>query len=159
MTGSDLVVPVTGELVPADDPAAIARALDQLASWQRALADFRRALTGLLVEEAQRQGTKTLHLQGAEVTLTGGSKRTWDVDRLLEELAAAGLPHDRLVDLVKWTPRVNASVARQLRAANPEYARILDDAQSEEPAPWRATVELAPDPALPAGHDDDVVDE
>ena len=139
-----LVIPGTGEIVEPDDPAAVARALDGLGALQRQLGDVRRHLIELLVEEAQRQGTKTLHVQGGKVTLTGGTRTRWDLDKL-NELEQAGLPAERLNAFLRpkvtWSP--DGNVARQLRGANEEYRRIIDEARITEPAPWGCKVELA----------------
>lgn len=138
----ELIVPGTGEVVAPDDPAQVARALDGVLELARQLNEVRGVLTALLVEEAQRQGTKTLHLPGVTATLSGGTRLKWDVEKL-RELEGAGLPHERLNAFLRpaVTYRPDGNVARQLRA-NPEYARIIEAARIEEPAPWRATVKL-----------------
>jgi hypothetical protein len=140
----ELVIPGTGELVSPDDPPAIARAVAEVAELQRRLYEFRTDLTALLVEEAKLQGTKTLHLPGTTVTLSGGTKTKWDVDKL-RELELAGLPAERLNELLRpaVTYSPSGTIARQLVGANPDYRRIIEEARSEEPAPWRATVKLA----------------
>jgi hypothetical protein len=139
----ELVVPGTGEVVAPEDPAQVARALDGVLELARQLHEVRGVLTALLVEEAQRQGTKTLHLPGVSVTISGGTKLKWDVDKL-RELTGAGLPDERLTAFLR--PAVTYSpdgrVAKQLAGANPEYARIIGEARVDEPAPWRASVKL-----------------
>lgn len=144
LTEGLLTIPGTGEVINPGKPVEVARALDSVCELLNLLGSCRRALTELLVEEAQRQGTKTLHLDQAKVTISGGTRLKWDVAKLLE-LKQAGLPEDRLNAFLKpaVTYSPSGTIARQLEGAgNPEYARIIQEARTHEPAPWRASVEL-----------------
>lgn len=96
------------------------------------------------MEEASRQGTKTLHLSNANVSVSGGSQVEWDVEEL-NKLLYAGLPVERFDDLVTVivSYKVNAAVAKQISAANPDYAEIISKARSEAPAAYRVSVKLS----------------
>ncbi len=131
----------TGELVPTTDTAKVADILRHLRDYRQQLMEGVKACEAVLIEEARRQGTKTLHVDGAEATITGGAKLEWDVE-VLDELRAAGLPDERYADLVliEHTYKVNAAVARQIAGANPTYAAIVERAKSYADAPVRVTV-------------------
>jgi hypothetical protein len=139
-----LTIPGTGEVVNPENPVEVARALDSVCDLLNLLGSTRRALTQVLVEEAQRQGTKTLHLEGATVKISGGQRLKWDVGKLLE-LRSAGLPEVRLTDFLKpvLTYKPDGRIAKQLEGSgNPDYSRIISEARSYEEAPWSASVEI-----------------
>ena len=131
----------TGELVPATDTTRIVDILRHLRTYRNELMQAVKACEAALIEEAQRQGTKTLHVDGGEATISGGSRLDWDVE-ILEELPAAGLPDERYAELItiEQVYKVNATVARQIAAANPAYRAIVDRARSYVEAPVRVTV-------------------
>lgn len=95
----------------------------------------------VLLEASRIQGTKTLHLEHATATITGGSDLNWDLDQLAR-LLAVGLPDERYNELVvpTITYKVSAAIAKQLEAANPAYAEIIASARSRVEKPWRVTV-------------------
>lgn len=133
--------PVTGELVDLRDLTAVAGAVEQVRDAERMLYLFRRdVLTAAVRLHSQRQGTKTLHAGTVDLVLGGGTKIEWDGEGLVGGLLAAGLPQERIDELVKWEPKVNARVAAQLAAANPAYAEAIDAARTIEPASWYVTV-------------------
>ena len=141
-----IVLPHTGEIVHPDRPAQLARALDNVREMARQLSRARAALEEALVEHARVQGTKTLHLDGLKAEVTGGSKVEWDVSLLEEGLLKAGLPEERLGDLitVEHTYKVNRNVAKQLAGINDAYFEAIEAAKTVLPAPWR--VDTAPEP-------------
>lgn len=95
----------------------------------------------VLLDESRKQGTKTLHLPAGTATISGGAAVVWDVEKL-RELHNHHLPPERWDDLVTMivTYKVNAAVAKQLEAANPEYARIVGEARGWEDKPWRVSI-------------------
>jgi hypothetical protein len=124
---SELPNPLTGELVNASDPAAVAEALDGLREhkWQvqTAISLFERAAADV----AEKAGTRTLRAGGFKLEVSGGREIDWDVETLEADLEAAGLPQERLRELVTYEQvvKVNAAVAKQIEAANPAYAEIV----------------------------------
>ena len=138
----ETVVPYTGEILDLRDLRAVAQIMAEAREREREIARFRRNLGLVLRLESRRQGTKTLHLDGVTVEITGGSKPGWDVELLREGLEAAGLPPERMKDLIRETVTysVSARVAKYLEAANPTYAAVVSRARRDEPEPWRVTV-------------------
>lgn len=144
---TDLVVPDqildirTGELVPAADIPRVADILRHLREYKDSILAAIKLCEAAIVEESRRTGTKTLHLDGAEVTITGGPRLSWDVS-VLEELRDVGLPDERFADLVviEQTYKVNAAVAKQIEAANPVYGEIVGRARSYVDGPLRVGV-------------------
>lgn len=130
----------TGELLPAtpENAADLMVAARDLRTRLNALI---KDCTDVLVEESRRQGTKTLKLEGATATVAGGSETAWDLE-VLAQLLAVGLPDERYEELIKTTVTytVDARVAKQLAAANPNYKRIIDAAKTTIEKPWRVSV-------------------
>lgn len=95
----------------------------------------------VLLDESRRQGTKTLHLTHGTAEITGGAALEWDLGTLLD-LKELGLPDDRYDQLVVATTtyKVDARVAKQLEAANPEYAAVIGRARHYVEKPWRVTL-------------------
>jgi hypothetical protein len=140
MSSTELVIPYSGELVDLTNPGSCARALEEIRSIESRLREIKGVLTTVIVEEATRQGTKTLHFQDGDFSVSGGSTLEWDIEEL-EKLRDAGLPEERFYDLVKTVVsyKVNAAVAKQISGANPEYAAIIERARQEGPAPFRVS--------------------
>lgn len=138
----EVVVPGTGELVRLDEPGEVARGLAAVREMKHLLDDVRATLEAALVEEARRQGTKTLHLGELEVTVYGGKELEWDFEVLEAGLRDAGLPPERLTALITHTVtrRVNQTVVRQLEGVNPDYAKAIAAARSYRTVAWRASV-------------------
>lgn len=137
-----LLNPETGEILPATAENA-AVVLQALRRTEDRIKDAKRYCTDILVMESKRQGTKTMHMpDGSIATIHGGSEVVWDVEKLQDALVEAGLPEDRLEDLISTTVefKINNSVARQLAAANPAYAEAIEAAKQRVPAPERASV-------------------
>lgn len=128
------VVPYSGEIVSLDDPPACLKLLTEVRELEAQLRDLKDDLTEALKLEFSRQGTKTLELSGIKATLGADSEIVWDPG-ILEELRDLGLPEARMNQLVTAEVRytVNGSVAKQVAAANPEYADVIERAKSRAP--------------------------
>lgn len=131
---NELVVPTTGELLDLGDPAACLKVLSEIRDLETRLKEAKAALTEALSHEFSRQGTKTLEIDGMKAELRGGSEIVWDIETL-EQLRALGLPGERMDALVttEVTYKVNSSVAKQLSAANEDYAAVIESAKSVIP--------------------------
>lgn len=136
------IVPLLGLVVNLNDPSEVAKAMQAVRNAKRQLDEVRADLERVLVDEAARQGTKTLHLDKAEVTVTGGPTTVYDQEELLK-LIDAGLPHERYDALVKAKVEyvVDKRVIAQLRGSgNERYVEIIDNAAQEVERPYRVSV-------------------
>lgn len=146
MTSTELVLPEalvdirTGELVPATPEKAV-ELLAVARDMRARILDLVKDCEAVLLEESRRQGTKTLHLPEGTAEISGGTALEWDIDELAK-LLAVGLPDERYGELVVTTvsQKVDARVAKQLEAANPAYAEIIERARRQVPRPWRVSV-------------------
>jgi len=139
---AEVVIPLTGELIALADPEQVAEALERLQEAKKQLDDVRSVLMDALRLEAERQGTKTLHLDGFKAVVSGGEKVEYDTLELADELRKLGLPEHRIGELIVETVnyRVDRRVAKSV-ATNPRYAEALERHSQVVPAPWRVTVE------------------
>jgi hypothetical protein len=137
-----IVLPFSGQQIDLRNPDEVADGLDQVRDLKRRLDGLRGLLENVLRLRSRELGTKTLHLENVDAVVSGGSRPEWDVELLSERLRAAGLPEQRLDQLIVATVsyRVDQQVARELRGANPAYAAALAEARRDVPAPWRVTV-------------------
>ena len=140
-----IVVPLTGQVVNLRDPFEVAAALEDVREVKRQLDELRALLEGVLRLEAQRQGTKTLHLGSLDAVVSGGEKSDYDPELLTELLRDAGLPEERISEAIVETVsyKVNQLVLRQLAAANPDYKAAIELSKSTVPVAWRVTVKGA----------------
>lgn len=139
--GRCLVNLETGELLPAT-VANAAACIEAAREMKRRIDAVVYDATAFLHGESQRQGTKTLHMDGRTVTLTGGASVDYDTAELMLRLAAAGCPDERIAEAVPMeiTYKANRAVLRQLAAANPEYAEAIRGSEIQVEKPYRASV-------------------
>jgi hypothetical protein len=125
---TELVVPGLGTVVDLADPAACAFALDDIREMERQFRYLKTELTERIVEAARVEGTKTLHFPGGTVTVTTGEDYSYDAEEIEVGLRAAGMPENRIREVVKETVsyKVDAVKARQAGAANPAYAEVVE---------------------------------
>jgi len=137
-----LLIPYTGAIVDLREPAEVAQALADVRDLKRRLDELRALLEGVLRLEAQRVGTKTLHLEGIDAVVSGGPRAEYDAELLMSRLRACGLPEERVSQAVVATVtyKPNAAVLKQLAAANPDYRRAIDASRTTVEAPWYVTV-------------------
>jgi hypothetical protein len=142
---TSLVLP-TGEVVDLADPASCAVALARVNELQSYLAEMKGAITEAFIEEARRRGKNEIELgDGTSVKVTHNYDLHWDHQALEDALRAAGMPEERIreiiVEEVSW--KVKAVEANKAAKANPEYAEAVESA--------RTTVEKRPTISLPRG--------
>lgn len=130
----------TGEIVEAT-PAKAAELMVAAREMRGRLLGLVKDCEAVLLDESRKQGTKTLHYPEGTATITGGQDLIWNLEILLQ-LRDRGLPEDRYNELVVATVtyKVNAAVAKQLEAANTEYAEVIGMARSYEAKPWRVSI-------------------
>ncbi len=145
VTIREILNPVTGELVPAEDINGVAHAVKALRDLNTRIRDAVADATTVLVEESRRQGTKTLALANVTVVVSGGPETVWDVEQLRNLLDERGCPQDRIEALIKTevTYKVDARVAKQLAAANEEYAHVIELCKSTNGKPFYVKVKEA----------------
>lgn len=134
VTGMELVVPFSGEVVALDDPEHCAKILGEIRELETKLRELKGYLGNALMEESRRQGTKTMHFPGLEVKINTPTEISWDYE-VLAELQEAGLPEERFNDLVMMEVnyKVNGSVAKSISSSNEVYAEIISRAQTRVP--------------------------
>lgn len=136
--------PLTGELVPASDVPKVAVALAALREYKGRVLDGIREAEAIVLEASREQGTKTLRFEdGTVAEVSGGSAVEWqDVDGLEQELREAGLPDDRLGEVIRVTVErvVVTGEANRVARANPVYAEIIERHRSRVEKPWRVSV-------------------
>ena len=142
MVGGELAIPGIASLVNIEVPEEVARALHDIRNLESQLRDAKRDLVSILETHATNRGTRTMHLAGVDVVLTSKRDVVWDIEALESKLRRAGLPEERLNELIKETVSrsVNANVAKSVAGANPKYARIIKACRSETEGSTSATV-------------------
>lgn len=140
----ELVNVLTGERLPASAENA-ALVIDAAREMKGRLQDVIRDAEDFLADESRRQGTKTFHVPGFTVSLSGGDSVSYDPEKLAEALRAADCPEERIDAVVVQTISysVNRSVLRQLVQANPDYKAAAELAEIRETKPLRASVKGA----------------
>jgi hypothetical protein len=136
---NELVVPGIGQIVNLDDPPEVAGALGKVRELESMLRSVKSELTAALVYASQRLGTKTLHLENCDVTIKSGSSTVYDPIEIEAGLRAAGMPEERIREIVKETVSysVDAVKAKQAAGANPLYAAVIaKHSQTEEKQPY-----------------------
>ncbi len=137
--------PATGELVPASDINGVAEAVKALRDFSQKIRDAVADATVVLVEESKRQGTKTLPLANVTAVISGGDETVFDIETLRTDLETLGCPQERLEALIKTeiTYKVDRRVAKQLSAANEDYAEAIEASQSVVPKPFYVKIKAA----------------
>lgn len=141
----ELVVPGIGEIVKLDDPGAVALAMDAIRDLQSRLKEVNAELTDALVYHSKQWGGKTLHFEGGKVVIKGGKETEYDATEIEEGLREAGMPEERIRQIVKETTTytVVAVEAKRAAATNPDYAKVIEaHSRTIEKRPY-ASISLA----------------
>ena len=142
VTEKGILNPFTGELVPRDDLPAIAGAMEMLRERRNSINAVLSEFTQAVILQSVLAGTKTIHLDDCTLTVSADHEIEWNHEMLYNELTNAGLPPQRVTELVQITVsyKVNASVAKQIAGANPAYRQIIEAAQTKVPKTQYVTV-------------------
>lgn len=137
-----VLIPRTGEVIDPRDTAACVNALDDLRRLGFEIAAAKRALSQAVAEHRQLVGKNTFTVGGRAVEVKGGEKKTIDPLILGRGLREAGMPEERVDDIVQpsVTFKVDARAAQQAGKTNPKYQAALDRATTTEEAPWTITI-------------------
>ncbi len=147
-TSTDLaiIVPVTGQVVNLEDYRECSQALDSIRDIEADLRRIKAELCRAIAFEAERQGTKSLPLpDGRKAMLSGGVETTYDEQKMEEGLRAAGMPEERIREIVveEVSYKVRAVEAKRAASANAEYAFVIDGARVELDTPVRVSIRKA----------------
>lgn len=137
------VLPHSGEVVSLAEEVSCATALDEVRRMQAHLSEAVRVLSGAIAARAAVLGTKTVNLSGGrKAEVRGGPSRVYDAQELERLLRIAGMPEDRIGEIVRTevTYKVNAVEAKRAAAANPEYARAVEAAATDVETPYTVTI-------------------
>lgn len=135
-TDTTEVIPYSGEQVDVSKPQEASRALVESIRFWYELRAFQNRCKETLVAESDRLGQRTWETGGYKVevaSVEASMNVEYDVQRLWDDLLAAGLPVERLAELIHYEPKVNGTIIRQLRK-NPAYDLIIEaTVQSRDP--------------------------
>ena len=132
MTGEELVVPVTGEIVDLSNETQCAQALAALRDAESQIREIKAVLTAAIVERAKLLGTQTLTLEnGMKAVLKGGTETIYDATEIERQLRVLGMPEERIREIVieEVSYKVSAKEAKRAAAANDEYAAVVNSAK------------------------------
>jgi hypothetical protein len=132
-----------GQMVDLNNEVECAIAFDACRRLETHLAEARRVLAEAVAARAAVLGTKTILLPGArKAEVRGGTQLVYDANELERRLRLAGMPEDRLREIVREevTHTVRAVEAKRAAGANPEYARALEAATTEVQRPHSITI-------------------
>lgn len=125
----EIVLPYTGEIVSLTDEVACATALESIRELEQHLRDAKRLLTMGIVERTRVLGSKSFSMAGGKrVEVRGGPERTYDAEAIERELREAGMPEERIRQIVKEevTYTLRAVEAKRAAGANERYAEIIE---------------------------------
>lgn len=142
--GEAIVIP-TGELIPLDDPVAVALGLDALATMKQQIDELRRTLVRTVEQTYKATGRKTTRPDdGVEVVLNGGPEDEYDAEQLAELLLAAGMPKATVDEIVypvtEW--KVRKVPLNQAAKANPDYAAAAELCRRTNEKPYTVKVTI-----------------
>lgn len=122
-----IILPVTGEIIDRADPVACGNALVELRNHKAMIQAAERELADAIIEQSTRLGTKTVRLGRGKAIIKGGRETVYDPEKLEAGLRRAGMPEDRIREIVLETVtyRVAAVEAKRAAGANPVYARLV----------------------------------
>lgn len=124
-----LVLPGSGEVVAVDDAASVARAIQRVKELEGQVKDAKRTLTEVMIEHSMRMGTRTLRFDDAPaVKLTADSENLYDAEEIEIGLREAGMPEERIREIVVETTsyKVNVSNLKAAAGANPAYKAVME---------------------------------
>lgn len=127
-----VVIPTSGVVVNLNDERETAIAYRDLKEIRTELDRIDRTLREALGARKKILGTGTFHLEGVgRVEVKGGTETKWDIPALEGGLREVGCPEETIREIVKpvtgW--EVDAARANRAAKANPEYARVIEDAK------------------------------
>lgn len=129
----DIVLPVSGVLVNLEDEREVAIAYRELRELKNQINQAERRLREALAERSHVLATKTFYIDGVgKVELRGDTKVEYDAKEIEDGLRELGCPEDVIREIVieTVTYKVDGNRARRAAGANPEYARVIENART-----------------------------
>lgn len=142
-TSQELAIPGTGEIVDLRDTPACVSALGAIRDYETLIREAKSMLTQAIVDEATKQGIRSIPLpNGDRAEVSPASEIVYDALVLEEGLREAGMPEERIREIVEETVsyKVKAGEAKKAASANTEYARVVEEARSEQPKSQYITI-------------------
>ena len=133
LASQEIVLP-TGEIVNLADPASCAIALARANELMSLMAEIKGSVIEAFVEHAKRLGRNDIPLgDGTSVKVTKTYDLQWDHHALEEALRAAGMPEERIGEIIveEVSYKVKAIEANKAATANPEYAAAVEAARTK----------------------------
>lgn len=130
----ELVIPTTGEIVDLTDAPACVSALDSIRDYESRIRELKAILTRAIIEEATRLGVRSIELpNGDRAEISAGMETVYDAQTIEAGLREAGMPEERIRDIIEETVsyKVSANEAKKAAKANPMYGAIIDANSSE----------------------------
>jgi len=139
----EIALPHSGELIDLADTSRCIVALDELRRMETQIAETKRLLSAAIAAEFRRQGTRSMKIRGGRrAEVKGGVEKAYDAEGLERDLRAAGMPEERLREIVTetMTYSVVAKEAKRAAAANEDYARAVERNTTEIQRPISVTI-------------------
>lgn len=138
------MIPHTGEIIDLSDPVAVAKAYRVVLDLEAKLKAAKGTLASALVAQKTILGTGTMRFEGLSgpVQVKTGTDTVYDPVAIKRELLAAGMPRERVAEIVVETVdyKVVAVEAKKAAASNPVYREIIERNRQEFPKRPTVTV-------------------
>jgi hypothetical protein len=139
----ELAIPGTGELVRLEDAISCAQALDALRKHEQDVREAKTILQRAIFEVAKQRGVRSITLpDGRRADVKGDIEIVYDAEAIERGLREAGMPEDRISEIIEETVsyRVRVVEAKKAAAANPEYAAVIEAGKNEVPTRPSVTI-------------------
>lgn len=128
VASKELALP-DGQFLDLSDVGSVARAYDDLQRLKSMVREAEGRLKEVLIQHSSELGHKTFNVEGAKVEIKGGSEKRYDAQGLKKALKEAGMPEERIKEIVRETIeyKVLAVEANRAARANENYASIIEE--------------------------------
>ena len=132
-----------GELIDLSDEQAVGDAIDDLNVLLQRVFEVKRVLGAAAAERARVLGVKSFALTGGrKAVIEGGPSKSYDAEAIERELRAAGMPEERIREVVREevTHTLRVREATRAAGANEEYADIIERNTTEVVKPYSVSI-------------------
>lgn len=130
----ELVLPTTGEIIDLTDAPACVNALDSIRDYESRIRELKAVLTRAIIEEATRLGVRSIELEnGDRAEISPATETVYDAQALEAGLREAGMPEERIRDIIEETVsyKVSANEVKKAAKANPMYGAVAEATRTE----------------------------